>query len=631
MKKSKPEKPVDVSVYTELYTHLLHDFAAVCSVRHSSVLMDQKFIKTRSESEGIGFFTKSLPLLGKALDRALAKGESLTCVPSFPWDKESNCPLFMGSFFKLIFGPDGTVLDYPYDVVEHMRQVEAVRAVRQVAYLLYKLELPYTTAETEQTLTKFVEVDASLPEREQNVALSFEALRSLDSAQMLLWYALEGLNLQDIVPGHGPGAVATGEKAYEKMNFQRLYRSLDEKYPYGDYFFFNYTHLCDHLELLEGMVEHQSGTAKVVLVPKDSRGPRLISMEPLELQWIQQGQLKALVKHIEKHWLTKGHVNFTCQDINRELARLASFPGNHEIVTLDMKDASDRVSDWLVTRIFPKHVVDYLHASRSESTLLPNGVSVKLKKFAPMGSAVCFPVEALTFWALAVGAVRRIRRRGDLQNLPDVYVYGDDIICDLTDYARFRPVFEELFLEFNETKCCTSRFFRESCGLDAFKQSRVEPIRVKHLWSKEMSPQQLLSYISYINSLGDRHLRKSREYLITLVEAQTGPLPRIRHRDRISIGIVERGWDDAKLKAYNLKMFKCRYNRHLQRQEIRLRLPHSRTCVRGEPGWDQILRILPTGYSDEPDRCSVRLEPCCYTVPHRLKWGWSWVPLTGVL
>jgi hypothetical protein len=64
--------------------------------------------------------------------------------------------------------------------------------------------------------------------------------------------------------------------------------------------------------------------ARVCLVPKDSRGPRIISCEPAELMFIQQGIMRKLYSHLETHHLTAGQINFTDQSINRNLALLAS-------------------------------------------------------------------------------------------------------------------------------------------------------------------------------------------------------------------------------------------------------------------------------------------------------------------
>jgi hypothetical protein len=163
--------------------------------------------------------------------------------------------------------------------------------------------------------------------------------------------------------------------------------------------------IIDRVQWYRGLERLPAGTAKVVLVPKDSRGPRLISAEPLEYQWIQQGVGRSIVAHLEAHHLTKGRVNFTHQEVNRRLAQESS--ATLELATLDLKDASDRVSLELVRRVFKNtpELVRALEAIRTDATLLPDGRVQSLKKFAPMGSAVCFPVEAFVFWAILTASI----------------------------------------------------------------------------------------------------------------------------------------------------------------------------------------------------------------------------------
>jgi hypothetical protein len=150
---------------------------------------------------------------------------------------------------------------------------------------------------------------------------------------------------------------------------------------------------------------------------------------------------------MEAHSLTSGLVNFTDQGINRYQAYRGSI--TRESSTLDLKDASDRVSLALVENLFPNNWVEALKACRSAMTELPNGDIVTLSKHAPMGSALCFPVMALCIWAIltatanmaqtahAVKVSGRLSESRKRFNWAEpVYVYGDDIICP-TPFAEF--------------------------------------------------------------------------------------------------------------------------------------------------------------------------------------------------
>jgi hypothetical protein len=259
--------------------------------------------------------------------------------------------------------------------------------------------------------------------------------------------------------------------------------------------------------------------AKVILVPKDSRGPRLISCEPLENQWIQQGIMKELVKFIENHPLTKGMINFTDQAINQELARSGSITGG--IATLDLKEASDRVSMALVERIFPRPLVDALYASRSLATTLPDKSVVKLGKFAPMGSALCFPVMALTIWAaLTCEDGFTYACSSDA-----TFVYGDDVIVPTAQAVDAIARLERIGLKVNADKSFTSGFFRESCGMDAFHGVDVTPCRIKTPWRDRPEPGVLTSYVAQANELYEQGYPRTAALLAANVVETYGQVP----------------------------------------------------------------------------------------------------------
>jgi hypothetical protein len=251
----------------------------------------------------------------------------------------------------------------------------------------YKLELPYEEAVVQNTISSFVVVN-------REVGFSADSLDDTASiigaaARSILRRVTHDLDLVGINPRHGPGVVSTGQDPSEKPFFRRRLTKLEKKYPFIEYFHYSRSHTWDRIDQLEALESVEYGQAKLVPVPKDSRGPRLISAEPIENQWIQQGQMSNLVRHLETNEFTKGRINFRDQTVNRDLALQASSDG--KLVTLDMKEASDRVSRDLVQYLFHDHLFEYLDASRSPCTLLPDGTSETLNMFAPMGSAISFP------------------------------------------------------------------------------------------------------------------------------------------------------------------------------------------------------------------------------------------------
>lgn len=493
--------------YTDLYRQILLDIAMCYS--DSEPERDWNKIQKRFSQEGMAFLTKNLPRLGKAVDIAI-QGE----LPLLPigFKTYRGVPKLFGFLFQRVFGSDS--------YVRSDADVRALMHLRQLLYFAYKLELPYDEKDEQSVLSTFVAVENEI----KNLVIDPRD-PVIKRARSFITTVLSGLCHRDIIPRHGPGSVSTGERGAEKSAFSRIYGKLEVEYPFTEYFFLNANHVADRVRGMSTLEVLDAGTAKVVLVPKDSRGPRLISCEPLENQWIQQGQMSKLVGRLESHPLTRGHVNFTDQTVNREMALSSSV--STEYVTLDMKDASDRVSVALVEQLFcGSSWLAALMASRSSSTRLPSGQVIELYKFAPMGSAVCFPVEALCFYALAVSALQVHRQRSRMVAAASVYVYGDDIICRREDYPTIMEQLERFGLLFNRSKCCVSGLFRESCGCDAYNGVDITPVRLRKTWCRSRTDAaSLVSYVELSNNLHARGYILAAEYVKQSVERLYGRLP----------------------------------------------------------------------------------------------------------
>jgi len=169
---------------------------------------------------------------------------------------------------------------------------------------MYKLKLPYDKKTENSVLSSFVAVE------EEIKTLQIDGKDAvIRQARKFITRVLCGCDPRDILPRHGPGAVSTGERGGGKTHFSRIYAGLNEYYSFWEYFVTSPSHICDRYDSYKtALKELDHGTAKVVLVAKDSRGPRLISCEPLEYQWIQQGQQRKLYDLLERHRLTAGQV-----------------------------------------------------------------------------------------------------------------------------------------------------------------------------------------------------------------------------------------------------------------------------------------------------------------------------------
>lgn len=626
---------------------------------HFECERDCEEIRSRALAEGMSFFTTTLPKFGKAIDMALTgHGTAFTTIP---FRKESGCvyPEFLRYYSQRVFDANGTVRS---DACP-----QSVRLLRQLTLSFYKLDVPYEKDLNDQIIQSFLQVDAGLPRYFSGFPRSYgnsapdyeQRLHSLPKgngvdlceelgvavrvARYIIGTVLGSCDPRNIRPRHGPGAVSTGESCSEKSHFSHITQRLERVYPFMEYMRFNLTHVCDTWD--EPLAVKESGTAKVVLVPKDSRGPRLISCEPLDNQWIQQGQMDAIVAAIESHPLTRGQVNFKDQTINGALALQGSLSGL--LATLDMKDASDRVSWALIELLFPLQWIEALYASRSSHTKLPTGRRVHLKKFAPMGSAVCFPVEALIFFALSVGSVysKHIRltagslgltfygergfqiNRTTLRKLcRTIYVYGDDLVTRTEDSGSVMAYLECFALRFNTSKCCVSGFFRESCGVDAFKGVNVTPVRFRTNWDESLtSPKSLISWVEYSNSLYEHGYVEAGNYLSTeILKRKKVPTVVAPAGSRFGGVCFIRPYPGSP--GCNAR----RYNPYLMRCEARMDVVVPAVSYAATLGWDELLRDASLKSESPRDRClydaSIR-RAGVYAVPRRYKLKRGWVAI----
>jgi len=546
-----------------------------------------KAVRDGIDNEGIRYLTVYLPALGKTLDQSLSTDHAVFHIS----------PAIPAELYEIVWNPlTGRPLNPPFTEV----QTEVVMALRQFLYLLYKLELPYHPIDEIKIIEGFVETDRGLPE------LTFQKDPVLRKARRFTTQVFQGFNPREIIPAHGPGAVATGEAIQEKGEFKRIYRALERFYPFTEYFMYSVSHVADAYDWLQSREYLEHGTAKVVLVPKDSRGPRLISCEPLEYQWIQQGLLRKMVAFLETHRSSAGFVNFTDQSVNQWLASLGSaqtvgkpsVASSSEYVTLDMKDASDRVSLSLVEQLFSgTELWHALMACRTPATKLPDGRVFGMKKFAPMGSAVCFPVEAWCFYVLALAVLSAHHCESMEDSVGRIYVYGDDIVCKREDYPLLLRYFPEVGLKFNEGKCCTGGFFRESCGVDAFAGTDVTPLKLRTVWSHRRSPDSLLSYVAYTNGFEARGYFRTASYLRKVIVSKYGPVPYASHECVAYVSFTGMTWM-ASVQENKKQGFKYRFNRNTQQLEILASVPHTKH-VRSvsHSGWAEMLRstLRPTG------------------------------------
>jgi hypothetical protein len=461
------------NIMLNLYKAMLNDLGKQHQISVNEIARDLEIVVSRTQAEGPSFLTKTLPKFGKALDKALLV-EEFTPMSEFSHDKGTAYPRLFRRLTELVFEREGMLKAEP--------DVAAIQSLRQLAYLFYKYDLPYQDLTVRLSVEEFVDVDQSIAP----VGSDIDTIATIYHGQEVLNEVFSTFDLEfskvELTPKNGPGAVAHGEEPWRRYEPHRRYISLDKLIPYESFFPYNDRHLFDHWDKYWDLPYRESaGTAVLLAVPKDSRGPRLISKEPQEYMAYQQALKGKLYSHLETHPITAGHVNFTDQTVNGNLALRASKDAT--LATLDLSAASDRLSLGLVEALFEglPNLSEYLLSARTAKTRLPNGHIIFTRKYAPMGSALTFPIQSIVFYALLVGDL--VRGGMPLREAArSVWVYGDDIIVPTYYAPEAIAVLERVGLKVNTDKSCYSGHFRESCGIDAYNGVDVTPVKIKKVW-----------------------------------------------------------------------------------------------------------------------------------------------------
>jgi hypothetical protein len=274
---------------------------------------------------------------------------------------------------------------------------------------------------------------------------------------------------------HGPGAVAERLKNWEKFQFPNWPHKLEGAFPF---------HLCGTTPYSGvGQPPNHEVAARLIAVPKTAKGPRLIAAEPTSHQWCQQLLLRFLFDQCRAFFGTH-FIDFKDQGKSGSMVLQASF--DRELATVDLSDASDRLTCWTVERMIRKNpsLLHALHAARTR--YVRDEVSdelnfLSLRKFASQGTATTFPIMSLVMLCIALGITfskhEAVTRASIMRRRTQVRVFGDDIIIPKHGYARLVRAMELLELKVNEAKSYVNGHFRESCGTDGYMGYEITPVR----------------------------------------------------------------------------------------------------------------------------------------------------------
>jgi hypothetical protein len=447
--------------------------------------MDINTVQGRVKHEGLSFLTITLPTFGKDFQYCLDQGFVVPkAFPSFR--KTGSClPSFLRGFTERVFDTGtGVLLSNP--------DVEAIYAVRQLTLIFGKMLLPCTPERESAAMSDYVQcdmevdnVESCLPESDLSDFGRIAQLLFRDLFSHLDREILE----ERIVPKHGPGAVAERLTSNGKYQSQYWTDRLEKVFHVGDFLFPNSRFIESTYE--DGGIEfHEPGSempSRVISVPKTQKTPRIIAIEPSSVQYVQQGILEVLMQKIHSSFLN-GFIGTESQEPNQILAQEGSSDGS--LATLDLSEASDRVSAKLVRTLMRRHHLssDAVFACRSERASVPGHGVISLAKFASMGSALCFPFEAMVFLTIIFLGIEReqghrfTKKSEILDFLGKVRVYGDDLIVPVDYVHTVVDLLEHFGARVGLSKSFWNGKFRESCGKEYYLGQDVSIVKVRMMF-----------------------------------------------------------------------------------------------------------------------------------------------------
>ncbi|QXN75351.1 MAG: RNA-dependent RNA polymerase [Grapevine-associated levi-like virus 1] len=270
---------------------------------------------------------------------------------------------------------------------------------------------------------------------------------------------------------HGPGAVAHAPGIVDKYNFQHLSHKLLRVFP----------RIFFYPKGISRETSNHEVPSRLIAVNKTAKSPRLIAAEPVEHQFAQQMLLGWFNYQFKQQFAD--FISLDNQQLSREMALRGSLDG--KLATVDLSAASDRLSCYVIERIFRKRpdILRALHSCRTR--WVRNSIAgtrpyyLNLRKYASQGTACTFPVQSLVFLVICMAAcghtdyeVFKRSMRGKVR------VYGDDIVIPTNRCTRLYDLLTMCQLKVNTEKSFTSGYFRESCGGDFYRGYDVTPVKV---------------------------------------------------------------------------------------------------------------------------------------------------------
>ncbi|UJQ85548.1 MAG: putative replicase protein [Leviviridae sp.] len=646
-----------------LYSATLSDVAEYFPSLRADCERDYKRLLSAVENHGVTFILDTMVAYAKHFDKCLANGR---LTPSHlcqfgGYNRRTPIPRLFKGLMLRVFGDSGELRSDP--------DVQAIRSLRQLMCCFKGFRIACPNSRTYESVQEFFKTDdevrlpslnwagdrlsdagfddlqfgdllpaklpllegRAIPPRDEGVlAIERMALSVVQRTADIATSFFGRFDPTEWRTRHGPGAVSDlrGNRI-NKYDFPQWPERLERVFPVADFAFANYDHWVHSIKHEEWF--HECNTSKepfsrLIAVPKTFRGPRLIASEPTAHQWCQQSVRDFLMSRVQDTPIG-GAISFRDQSPSQRLVLGASQSGSH--ATIDLSMASDRISCWVVERLFRRSpsLLQALHSCRTRwirqdlDRRLPR--FLELRKFTTMGSAVTFPVQTILFTVVAASAVLLCRKlKPTIANVrrvcKEVQVFGDDIIVPVDAWKVTVALLTTLGLRVNDDKTFGHGMFRESCGMDAFNGHNVS--RVSILSEPSVSaPENVLSCVDVANNLLMGGWFKTSHYVRKTVEGLGRySFPNVAPFSGVIGWITFGEVDNSHLRS--------RWNWGLSQREYRFSLPRAgiRRCLTDKTSLllQYFTEAAPAAFV-EGDRLGI----VALKKPLRLREGWA--PLPG--
>ncbi len=568
-----------LAVLLSVFRGLILDTEEMLHLGNGFLHCDYEKVALSSQSRGLGVFLLDFPSICSGLERSLEIG-NWSPMLGLPFCKKTGPTIFKDLFAK-IFDVSGLILDEPC--------AESIRCLRQLLKFAKKLRIESPKNAVAEKYREFADIEtqlyppvlswgsdkllctsgfptlAQLGIRFLETSRGFNGgwldedeirvLQTLDHVQSIFDRFARRFTFREswFKPKHGPGAVSE-QFGSSKFEFPSWPYRLESEFP------FDLHGLVSHQIWSDQVPLDQSTPCKLIGVPKDYRGPRLIASEPICTQFVQQGLMNVIRENVKRSQLRHA-IDFRSQEPSRDLALEASL--TREFSTIDLSSASDRLSCAVVECLFRKNFsfLEQLNAARTPGIQYPDGKIVQMKKFAAQGAAFTFPVQSITYALICMGVIYFRTGTSKMSELAKlVRVYGDDMIVPEDHYHAICEILQVLQLKVNQGKSFHEGFFRESCGMDAYAGMDITPANVLTVFS-EHDPNSLVSTVECANNLLMKGYWNASRHLLETIPSRLRN--KLAYKDSVStvFGVLSFA-KNARLKS--------RWNNVLHRDEVQI-------------------------------------------------------------